>query len=75
MQADEEYGNAVWDKHFGALYVQLEEQKNIVQVTGLINPFISVQSISIGSAGTDMYHHLDFLRQAEDYRRIYQDIE
>ena len=27
MQADEEYGNEVWDKHFGALYLQLEHQK------------------------------------------------
>ena len=27
MQEDEEYGNMVWDKHFGNLYKQLEKQK------------------------------------------------
>ena len=71
MQADEEYGNDVWDKHFGQLYIQLEHQKGIVQYSGLLNPFSSVQSLSMGTAGTDMFHHLDFLRQAEDYRRIF----
>ena len=71
MQADEEYGNEVWDKHFGNLYRQLVQQKNIVQYSGILNPFSAVQSLSMGSAGTDMFHHLDFLRQAEDYRRVF----
>ena len=71
MQADEEYGNKVWDKHFGSLYAQLEQQKNIVQVGGFINPLNAVQSLSMGTAGTDMFHHLDFLKQAEEYRRVF----
>ena len=69
MQADEDYGNSVWDKHFGALYLQLKAQKNIYQFSGIINPFASLQGLSMGSAGTDMYHHLNFLEQAEEYRR------
>ena len=69
MQADEEYGNKVWDTHFGALYIQLQKQKNIYQFSGIINPFASLQSLSMGTAGTDMFHHLNFLRQAENYRR------
>ncbi|MBF24903.1 MAG: hypothetical protein CMP49_00060 [Flavobacteriales bacterium] len=69
MQADEEYGNSVWDKHFGALYLQLTNQKNIYQFTGLINPFASLQSLSMATAGSDMFHHLNFLSQAEYYRR------
>jgi len=70
MQADEDYGNSVWDKHFGALYSQLKAQKNLYQFSGIINPFASLQGLSMGAAGTDMYHHLNFLSQAEDYRRI-----
>tara|TARA_B100000902_G_scaffold394676_1_gene451487 strand:+ start:223 stop:861 length:639 start_codon:yes stop_codon:yes gene_type:complete len=69
MQADEEYGNSVWDKHFGALYSQLTNQKNIYQLTGIINPFASLQSLSMATAGSDMFHHLNFLSQAEYYRR------
>ena len=71
MQADEEYGNKVWDKHFGNLYSQLQLQKNIYQLSGLVNPFASLQGLSMGLSGTDMFHHLDFLEQAEYYRRFF----
>ena len=71
MQADEEYGNEVWDKHFGSLYLQMQAQKSNYQLSGFFNPFASIQSLSMGTAGTDMFHHLDFLRQAEHYRRFF----
>ena len=71
MQEDEEYGNMVWDKHFGDLYILLEKQKNNYQLSGLINPFASLQNLSMGSSGSDMFHHLDFLHKAESYRRIF----
>ena len=71
MQEDEEYGNMVWDKHFGDLYSQLEKQKSNYQLSGLINPFASLQNLSMGSSGSDMFHHLDFLTKAESYRRIF----
>lgn len=69
MQADEEYGNNVWDKHFGNNYAILQKQKNAYQLSGIFNPFASLQSASMGISGSDMYHHLDFLQQAENYRR------
>jgi ABC-2 type transport system permease protein len=71
MQADEEYGNKVWDKHYGDLYENLETQKRNYQFSGFINPFASLQSLSMASAGTDLFHHLDFLNAAELYRRYF----
>ena len=71
MQADEEYGNKVWDKHYGDLYENLETQKRNYQFSGFINPFASLQSLSMASAGTDLFHHLDFLNTAESYRRYF----
>ncbi len=71
MQADEEYGNMVWDKHFGNLYNQLKAQKSLYQISGLINPFISLQNLSMGVSGTDIHHHIDFLNHAEKYRRVF----
>ena len=70
MQADEEYGNLVWDKHFGNNYFILKRQKRLYQLSGLFNPFSSLQNLSMGLCGNDMVHHLDFLKQAEDYRRV-----
>jgi ABC-2 type transport system permease protein len=71
MQEDEEYGNLIWDKHFGNNYTILKKQKGLYQVSGLLNPFASLQSASMGFCGTDMEHHLDFLKKAEIHRRIF----
>ena len=68
MQADEEYGNSVWTNILGLSIINYK-LKNIYQFTGIINPF-ALQSLSMGTAGTDMYHHLNFLSQAEKYRRV-----
>ena len=69
MQADEEYGNLVWDKHFGNNYSIFQKQKRLYQISGLLNPFSSLQNLSMGFCGNDMIHHLDFLKKAEEYRR------
>ena len=69
MQADEEYGNQVWDKHFGNNYLIYQKQKKLYQLSGLLNPFSSLQNLSMGFCGSDMIHHLDFLKKAEYYRR------
>lgn len=69
MQKDEEYGNIVWDKHFGSNYNILQKQKVLYQISGFLNPFASLQSASMGFCGSDMIHHMDFLKKSEDYRR------
>lgn len=69
MQADEEYGNMVWDKHIGGLHQTLLKQQALLQWLGLANPFMALKRLSMGIAGTDLTHHLDFQAQAETYRR------
>jgi ABC-2 type transport system permease protein len=71
MQADEDYGNKVWEKHFGNNYNKLKSHKKSYQLSGLINPFASVQNLSMAATGTDMLHHIHFLKSAEDYRRTF----
>ena len=69
MQADEEYGNQVWDKHFGNLRTVLAQQKKTYQLGGIITPFISLQNASMGFSSSDDLHHQEFLVQVESYRR------
>ncbi len=71
MQEDEEYGNKVWDKHFGNLRDVLVQQKRSYQLGGLVSPFISLQNVSMGFAGNDNLHHQEFLLQVENYRRVF----
>lgn len=70
MQADEDYGNMVWDKHFGNLRKVYSDQKENYQFLGVLNPFVSLQNSSMGFAGTDNFHHQEFLVQIENYRRV-----
>ncbi len=69
MQADEEYGNQVWDKHFGNMRQVFARQKQSMQFGGLINPFISLQNASMGFTASDNLHYQEFLVQVENYRR------
>lgn len=71
MQADEEYGNQVWDKHFGKLKTVLAQQKQSFQLGGIFNPFVSLQNTSMGFTGNDNLHHQEFLVQVESYRRVF----
>lgn len=71
MQEDEEYGNMVWDKHFGQLREVLARQKYTYQLGGILNPFIPLHNLSMGLAGNDNFHHQEFLVQAEEYRRVF----
>ncbi len=69
MQADEDYGNKVWDKHFGSLNEVFTQQKQSYQLAGIFNPFISLQNASMGFSASDNLHHQEFLLQVENYRR------
>ncbi|MCT2564028.1 DUF3526 domain-containing protein [Chryseobacterium herbae] len=52
---------------------QFEQQQNFMDNMGLINPFIAVRQLSMGLAGTDVYHHIDFFNKAEHYRNDMMD--
>ncbi|MDY7394283.1 DUF3526 domain-containing protein [Aureibaculum sp. 2210JD6-5] len=71
MQADEEYGNIVWDKHFGNNRKLLQKQKQSFQLGGFVNPFISLKNTSMGFMASDNLHHQEFLLQVENYRRVF----
>ncbi len=71
MQEDEEYGNKVWDKHFGNLKSVFAQQKHTYQLGGIVNPFISLQNASMGFSGNDNLHHQEFLVQVENFRRVF----
>lgn len=69
MQADEEYGNQVWDVHFGRLQRIQGRQVEVLQLLSFLNPFLALRGASMALAGTDLFHDLDFQRQAEAHRR------
>ncbi|OUU21918.1 MAG: hypothetical protein CBC13_08375 [Planctomycetia bacterium TMED53] len=69
MQKDEEYGNLVWDEHFGRRHETVRKQIGVVQAVSFLDPFLAARGLSMAFAGTDQFHDAQFQRQAENYRR------
>ncbi len=68
----DEYGYRVYDKHLNSLFDSYERQNGLYQSASLLAPMLSVQSVSMGLAGTDFAQHRDFTVKAEEYRRSVQ---
>ncbi|MBQ4849488.1 DUF3526 domain-containing protein [Pseudoalteromonas sp. MMG012] len=72
LQFGEQYSDKVFDRLFGARSEQLNAQFQYYQSTALLSPFIAIQTISMGLAGSDHTHHHNFEVAAEKYRRVMQ---
>ncbi|WP_435017938.1 DUF3526 domain-containing protein [Tundrisphaera sp. TA3] len=69
LQAGEEYGHAVYDRHYGALRDAFDRQDAIRAGLGLAFPSLAIRDLSMALAGTDNRHARDFADAAEAYRR------
>ncbi len=69
LQASEEYGNQVYEKHYGALWARVEQQNRLQMLSGVVAPLMAVRAASMGVAGTDFAAHRHFAEEAEQYRR------
>jgi ABC-2 type transport system permease protein len=69
LQEAEEHGYTIFEKHFGQVFDEFENQNGVYQWGGVVSPLIAVRSISMGLAGTDFAHHRHFTVAAENYRR------
>lgn len=70
MQEGEEYGDKVFDKHYGDLWETYERQRRIHEAAAIVAPVLAVRSLSMGLAGTDFPQHAHFAKAAESYRRL-----
>jgi ABC-2 type transport system permease protein len=60
----------LYDKHFNSLYDTYERQNRFTEMGGALAPFLAIQSLSMGVAGTDFAQHRHFAEAAEQYRRV-----
>jgi ABC-2 type transport system permease protein len=72
LQAGEEHGNEVFDKHYGRLFDTYDRQNRVFQWTALAAPMLAAHGLSMGLAGTDFGQHRHFVTAAETYRRDMQ---
>jgi ABC-2 type transport system permease protein len=69
MQADEEYANLVYDKHFTRIRKTITNQNSISKYVSLVNPYLAIRNASMSVSGSDFNSHLNLLAEAEVYRR------
>lgn len=69
LNAGEEHGNQVFDKHHGALWQTYFAQEKLQNLFGFVSPFASVRAFSMGMAGTDLAQQKNFTDAVELYRR------
>jgi ABC-2 type transport system permease protein len=72
LQASEEHGNAIYDKHFNALWQTYGAQDRVRLWNGLLSPLLPLQALSQAAAGSDWQHHRHFTQAAEQHRRALQ---
>jgi ABC-2 type transport system permease protein len=69
LQAGEEYGNRVFDKHYGDVWTIYYQQERVHKLAALVAPLMAVRGYSMGLAGTDLRQRQHFTDAAEAYRR------
>lgn len=69
LQADEEHGFRVFDKHYGALREAHDRQNRLQQFAGLLSPYLAIRTVSAALSGTDIDFFQDFSASGEAYRR------
>ncbi len=71
MQAGEEYGDKVYDVHWGRLLNIFNKQNKLGSYVSLFNPYMALRNISMGLSATDLSASVDFQKKVENYRRIF----
>ncbi|SNY95427.1 DUF3526 domain-containing protein [Flagellimonas pacifica] len=71
MQAGEEYGDKVYDVHWGRLLDLFNKQNKLGSYASLLNPYIALRNISMGFSATDLNTSVDFQKKVENYRRVF----
>lgn len=68
----ESHGNKVFDQHYGALFGSLQRQSDAIALAGWLSPAVVVAGVSSSLAGSDTASHIQFIRRAEQQRRLIQ---
>lgn len=70
LQASEEYSDPLYDAYYAGLNDLYRRQEATRSWLTALSPTIAIMALSSGLSGSDRLHHYEFIRGAEEYRRI-----
>ncbi|MEM6736683.1 MAG: DUF3526 domain-containing protein, partial [Bacteroidota bacterium] len=68
MSKGEELSARIYNKHQKQLLAQYRKQNQLNRWLAIINPYLTIKSLSMALSGTDFKSYVDFQQQAEQYR-------
>ncbi|WP_373512075.1 DUF3526 domain-containing protein [Persicitalea sp.] len=72
LQASENRDWTIYDKNYGGLFRQFEQQERVMEWLSTLSPTLAMRNLSRALAGTDTDKHIDFTNRAEGHRRNIQ---
>lgn len=69
----EKYNNKVYEHYSSHLEKKINQQQQLIDLAGFVNPLMATRQLSMGLAGTDFYHHLDFYHHARQFRNKFNE--
>jgi ABC-2 type transport system permease protein len=70
----EKYDSAIYERHINRLFDAYERQERIYNVGAVFAPMLSIQTLSMGLAGTDFKQHRHFADAVSAYRLSWLDV-
>ena len=70
----EAHGNAVFDRHYDPLFAAMARQDQAMALAGWLSPTVAIGALSSRLAASDSASHVEFIRAAEDHRRLMQNL-
>lgn len=70
LQASEEYSNPLYDAYYAGLNETYSRQEATRSWLSAFSPTIPVMALSSGFSGSDRLHHYEFVKSAEENRRV-----
>lgn len=68
LQFNEDYRTMVFNHYYKTVENRFDQQRRLLSLSGIFDPFLSTKRLSMALAGSDFYHHEHFFKQAQTYR-------
>lgn len=68
MKEGEKISSKIYADHLKSLEIKYNQQQNLNEVFGFINPVMAIKNLSMSASGTDYFSYQQFKEQSEAYR-------
>ena len=68
MKEGERISSTIYGSHLKSLRLKYDRQQKLNEISGFLNPVMSIKNLSMSASGTDYFSYQQFQEQSENYR-------